>query len=567
MPTDDQIKSMGGGQVRKAGSPLQRVKRGVKAFAAAIKGDPYSYDVPRATNNQYAGNYTGAKAPGVRETGVRPYVQGEALPMQSVDPAAWFGPQVPIAPVAPGYVKGRQFNTPVGYNIQLEPRAYEAVGFETLRNLADTCDILRLAIETRKDQIEALPWSVKPKGNADTTPALRKKIDEVTKFFQRPDRKHDWSQWIRALLEDLFVIDAATIYRRRTRGGKLYSLDLMDGATIQPLMGDDGRTPDAPQAAYRQVNYGLPAAEFDADELLYLPRNVRTNRLYGYPPTQQVLTTVAIILQRSTSQLAYYTDGSLPDALIGTPENWTPDQITAFQKDWDDMLSGNLPQRRHGRFVPHDFKYQEVKQPPLKDLYDEWLARVICFCFSISPEPFVQHVNRATAESSHDKALEEGLAPVQHWIKRWMDRIVVEDFGYPELEFAFDDTLDIDPKTAADINVEYVKAGVMSINEVRERVNLPAMPEPAYDAPMPLTPTGYVMVVDPDVQNDRAEQSLENDSAPAAAPSGGKPTTEGKATPSQPKPKKAVAKAYGVKKNPRSNPYSSDQSHMKPTKR
>ncbi|RBP15896.1 hypothetical protein DFR50_107166, partial [Roseiarcus fermentans] len=55
------------------------------------------------------------------------------------------------------------------------------------------------------------------------------------------------------LLEDLLVIDAATIYPRFDRGGNLFSLDVIDGATIKPLIGDDGRAPEPPDPAYQQV--------------------------------------------------------------------------------------------------------------------------------------------------------------------------------------------------------------------------------------------------------------------------------------------------------------------------
>ena len=48
------------------------------------------------------------------------------------------------------------------------------------------------------------------------------------------------------------MIDAATIYPRLTRSGALYRLDI-DGATIKPLIGEDGRAPEAPDPAYQQV--------------------------------------------------------------------------------------------------------------------------------------------------------------------------------------------------------------------------------------------------------------------------------------------------------------------------
>ena len=84
----------------------------------------------------------------------------------------------------------------------------------------------------------------------------------------------------------MLVIDAATIYPRYARGGALYSLDIIDGATIKPLIGEDGRAPDAPDPAYQQILKGVPAADFSAEELLYLPRNLRSHRLYGMSPVE-----------------------------------------------------------------------------------------------------------------------------------------------------------------------------------------------------------------------------------------------------------------------------------------
>ena len=102
------------------------------------------------------------------------------------------------------------------------------------------------------------------------------------------------------LLEDLLVIDAATIYPRFTRGGSLYSLDVIDGSTITSRIGEDGRSPEPPDPAYQQVLHGVPAADFSSDELLYLPRNVRSHRLYGMSPVEQIALTINIALRGAT---------------------------------------------------------------------------------------------------------------------------------------------------------------------------------------------------------------------------------------------------------------------------
>ncbi len=159
---------------------------------------------------------------------------GQAQFMSSTgatSPSGWFGPLAPLSPIAPPDVAGRQMDFPSGYNIVSGARAYEPIGFEDLRALAETYDLLRLVIETRKDQVERMSWSLRPRRGA-TGPGA-KRINQLTRFFERPDGQHCFAIWLRMLLEDLFVIDAPTLWRQRARGGELIALHPLDGATIK----------------------------------------------------------------------------------------------------------------------------------------------------------------------------------------------------------------------------------------------------------------------------------------------------------------------------------------------
>ncbi|MGH6981528.1 MAG: hypothetical protein ACREFC_10010, partial [Stellaceae bacterium] len=143
---------------------------------------------------------------------------------------------------------------------------------------------------------------------------------------------------------------------------------------------------------------------------------------------------------------------------------------------WDALLEGNLAQRRHvpggvaKTFIP-------TKDAELKNDYDEWLARVICFAFSISPQPFTDRMNRATAETAQQAALAEGLAPIQTWIKQLVDYIIVTEFDAPDLEFRWRDDRDPDPATAATVAQIYVASGIKSVNEVRAEIGLGPLPD------------------------------------------------------------------------------------------
>lgn len=383
-----------------------------------------------------------------------------------IAPDTWMSPNQPLQPQQQG-ILGRQLDFPVGYNLVASPRNTEKTSFSQLRALADNCDLVRLAIETRKDQLAKLRWriaNVDPKKKGEDP-----RIQAFTAMLKSPDHIHTWQTWLRALVEELLVTDAPTIYPRRTLGGDMWGLELLDGATIKVLIDADGRRPMAPSPAYQQVIKGIAAVDYTADELLYLPRNVRVWKFYGFPPVEQILLTVNIALRRQMHQLQYYTEGNVPEALIGVPETWTPQQIKEFQDIWDALLAGNTGQRRHAKFVPATISksYVQTKEEALKNEFDEWLARVVCYAFNLPPTPFIKQMNRATAETSQEAAVEEGLAPLQEWVKDAVDLVITKVCGWTDLQFLWADERELDPKTQTEIHDLELRNCSKTINQVR----------------------------------------------------------------------------------------------------
>ncbi len=90
----------------------------------------------------------------------------------------------------------------------------------------------------------------------------------------------------------------------------------------------------------------------------------------------------------------------MPDSFATLPKEWTIDQIGQFQEYFDALMAGNASRRRMVKFMPSDFRLQVTRQAPLKDQYDEWLARLICYALSVPVTPFVGTVNRATRAPS-----------------------------------------------------------------------------------------------------------------------------------------------------------------------
>jgi hypothetical protein len=177
------------------------------------------------------------------------------------------------------------------------------------------------------------------------------------------------------------------------------------------------------------------------------------------------------------------------------PAGWTPDQIRQFQDYRDTEFVGDLAKRRRAKFVPGEsaVKVHQTKEPEHKQDFDEWLARIICYAFSVPPQWAVKLMNRATADNQSAQAEEERLEPTKEWVKDLVDEIIADEFASPDLELAW---LDEDTGAAqAEAALEArVKIGAATLNELRDALGLEPFQNPAADRPMVLTATGYVPI-------------------------------------------------------------------------
>jgi hypothetical protein len=437
------------------------------AMRSVFGQGPGNNALPAPTNvnapmSQTAANETGALRNVLGRTRIEP----------------WMGPGQSLQPMAPrGDVAGRAFDYPVGYNISTQPRQYEGLTFQTLRNMADGLDLARLCIETRKNQMSGLTWDIVPRMKPGQNVRNREdpRCQALLEFFRSPDRRNTWDSWMRMLMEDMLVLDAPSIYVRRTVGGDVYALEIVDGSTIQPLLDRTGRTPIAPMPAFNQILKGLPAINYTTDELLYFPRNVRPGHFYGCPPIQQIFTTLNIAIRREIGKLSFYTEGNIPEAIVGAPPSWTPDQIKSFQQMMDALVADQVTRRRM-IMVPGGTNYVPTRAQATYDpQQDEWFARVICYAFDLPPLPLVQQMNRNTSETSYDTALAEGLTPTIIWLKGVIDYIISHIFGYSDIEFTLERKPDVEDAEVEARNIALVQAGIKSIDEARAEMGLPAL--------------------------------------------------------------------------------------------
>jgi hypothetical protein len=192
---------------------------------------------------------------------------------------------------------------------------------------------------------------------------------------------------------------------------------------------------------------------------------------------EQIILTINIAMRRQIHLLNYYTEGNIPEAIVQVPKEWSADQIAEYQQWFDSKLAGNSAMRRRMTFVPEAGAIQWTRDPKLQDELDEWLARVICYAFSISPQPFISQMNRATAETSVEQAAAEGLLPLLAYLADTINFMVSRYFPETdgEIEFAWQPDRDLNLVEQAKVWDTLVRNGTLSIDEVREEMGKPAV--------------------------------------------------------------------------------------------
>lgn len=486
--------SPGAGAMGRAGSP----RAGPMAPERQQQRPPFSGDAYRHPGytpgtRSYGGNI-GLPAPGnvggpsrdskyLGERAEEPVPWVDDVDMES----NWFSPFQPVWPFGPPNIsRPREWDYPVGYNINYIPQRVETMAM--LRGMARTWGVLSTIIATRQDQLLRIPWTIQ---HANKPRARGAAVDHMQQFFRRPDGKLHYGQWSRKLTYDLLELDAPCIYFSRDRVGRPLTAEVIDGATIFPLIDDAGRTPDTVinfgsdggvdyikrQPAFQQIIKGQPMIDLDESELMYIPMRPRPDQpMYGYPATEQILIQASEAIRKNFYQLNFWQDGTIPDLIVTVPDAWTPRQIAMFQAHFDSLLSGNLKLKSKVRFLPGGMKPFDIKNSSGESLWsdrDENLIRLACYAYSVSPAPFIKMLNRATAQNAQQMAEEEGLYPLMsYWKDCVMDPIIQERFGYEDVEFVFLPRPEPDEEKQAKIHDMRIKNGEVSINEARDELGL-----------------------------------------------------------------------------------------------
>ncbi len=382
------------------------------------------------------------------------------------------------------------------------------VTYDQMRQITNTYGILRSVIEQRKDEIKGLDWEISVRQEFASDRTLDTDRKRAQKFFDYPDMEHTFDQWLGMLLEDLFVTDTACLFKERDRLGRFRRLEVMDGTTVMCLIDDAGRIPDPPQMAYQQVIQGVPRTSYmkpvsydtTTYELYYRPYNLTSSGVYGFSHVESILYIINIALRKDKMSLSHFTDSNVPKGFLQTSEEFVrlmmqnPDAYQGIQDMLDTFVAGDTRRQSRLVIIPGVTGAQLLDNSiDFDGTYEEWLARVVCARFGVSPAPYARMMNRASAITQEESRQEYALIPMLQHFKAWFDQILANDLNMPYLEFIWDQGASY-TKDKAQMDIEMLKLGIKTIDDIRAAQGLPPLPNGAGSRHMIWTSQGFVPI-------------------------------------------------------------------------
>jgi HK97 family phage portal protein len=351
-----------------------------------------------------------------------------------------------------------------------------------LRKFAET-PVVRRAINVVKDKIASMDWQVRVRRGYDAANVADAtvRLNALRLCLEEPNAADSFRVLWEQVLEDLIVGGFGAVEMEATGdAARPFHLWAVDGATIQIDSKWDGdpAKPRYAQATGQMGREGLiPLLD---DELMYLRLNPRTHTPFGLGRLEVAFETVNQFLSanRYAGRLA---SNSVVQYALWLNEA-TPEQHDRLIHWWQDEIEGT------GRVPllsceqkPEVLRFAGGTDADLRLAWQELLIRLIANAFELPPMllGLQTGLTRSTAGEMADEAFQSAVIPVAKLLAEHITRdLFAKKLGWREFEFCFNDLESRDETEEVQMQTSLLKAGVLTIDEVRQMRGL-----------APLTPT------------------------------------------------------------------------------
>ena len=348
-----------------------------------------------------------------------------------------------------------------------------------LRKFSET-PVARRAINVVKDRIASMDWQIRVRRgySGAEVPEAAARMQILRRCLEEPNVSDSFRTLIEQALEDLLVGGFGAIEMEATGDAQRpFHLWAVDGATIEIDVSWNG---DPAQARYAQAAGGIGTKTLIPlldDELMYLRLNPRSHTPFGLGRLEVAFETVNHFLAANRYAAGLASNSVVQYALWLNQA--TPEQHDRLIRWWQDEIEGT------GRVPllsceqkPEVLRFAGGTDADLRIQWQEFLLMMIASAFELPPMMLGldKNVNRSTASEMADEAFQSAVVPVARLVAEHITRdLFAKKLGWREFEFSFNDLETRDEMEEVQMQTELLKAGVLTIDEVREMRGLPKL--------------------------------------------------------------------------------------------
>jgi hypothetical protein len=331
------------------------------------------------------------------------------------------------------------------------------------------------------------------------------------------------------LVRDSLTMDSAPIETefKRNRSLGIDGLYAVDGATIR-LANEIGYQGEDEIFALQVVQGNIRAA-YTHDDLIYVPRNPRTDVMvggYGLSEVELLVKVVTGFLNAFTYNTSYFDKNAIPKGLLHLSGDYGEQDLASFRRYWNSMVKGinnawTLPvmvsknQESKASFENFGVDVNEI-------MFAKWmtfLTSIICAIYGIAPdeinfESFTAGTSSLSGSDTEEKlsnSKDKGLRPLLSHFEDTFSDYIVSEFG-EDYVFRFTGLDEEDPATTWD-----KQKTLMTWGEARKAVlNLESPGDGLDDAPLNPALMGAWQA-----KNQAESEDYGDPDAPGGGPEGG----------------------------------------------
>lgn len=346
---------------------------------------------------------------------------------------------------------------------------WSGLSFDMMRSMVDRMPILGAVILTRQRQVKQFcraqtggkgaGFRIKLRDpNAKAGKDEQQSIALLEDFFtncgweknprQRARlRRDNFSGFMMKQVRDSLIMDSAPIETewKRDKSLGMDGFYAVDGSTIR-LVNEHGYRGEDEVFALQVVEGNIRAA-YTYDDLIYVPRNPRTDVMvggYGMSETEQLINVVTGFLNAFSYNTSYFDKNAIPKGLLHLTGDYDANDLSAFRRYWNAMVKGannhwNLPvmvsknSESKAAFENFNIEVDEM-------MFTKWmtfLTSIICAIYGIAPdeinfESFTNGTSSLSGSDTEEKLVnskDKGLRPLLSHFEDMFSDYIVADFG------------------------------------------------------------------------------------------------------------------------------------------